>query len=737
MRHALALFLVVLAAGCGSNHLARSAGGLEVGAAALELPLAFVGYTSGASLAVFNSSRGRRVAALEVSAPFTLDTDSLEASGGASVELPVHFFPTAEGPAEGTLRLTVGDEVLEVALRGHAQLAPNCQPSAACRASTFDPAQGTCVETVLPDDTSCAASNACLESARCVAGECLGTARSCDDGDRCTADSCDPTSGCVHFDGSASCPAPSDPCKAAFCDPASGCGQADAPDGTACGAADCTTAQVCLAGQCRQVAVPEGATCAPETPCQAKGICHAQVCARPAATVLAPAWSYTVPDGYQLYFNGLADAAGNLYWAECVHCADTADCAYSNRCALVSATQDGFVRYRVAIGGPAGDWLDLTEPGLLVLVDDNVVSALSASGVEARRTSDGALVWSADLVSRLPVTYDAQAGLTRFGPVVDDGHGGLFVRGRWTPMSRCGDAGSLDTLFTLSAATGAVSWQSDGSGRFSSLASDEAGNAYATASLDADAGTFSGLVSFTKAGAERWRSGTGLYGDALVVAGGRVVVADERGGAIYGTTAGDKVVPPLGPPPTPYQTYVTDLLLGPASAYVLGQDYCPLCALPGVPTPPSLTLHSVALADASPQWDVELNPLVGPMSSAPTPVLSRPALAQNGDLLFAQGPGPYSNPTVLESNRLRALTAAGAERFACKLPGPVAADTITYAGATALHAGRWVVAAQPNCFSCLVDPPPQLLAFDVPGYDLAQTGWVAPGGSNRRAGRPR
>jgi hypothetical protein len=716
MRHTLALAFALLAFGCDSNRVARSAGGLEVAATALELPLAFVGYSSGASLAVFNSSRGRRVAALEVSAPFSLDADSLEVGGGASVELPVHFFPVAEGPAEGTLRLTVGDEVLVVALRGHAQLAPNCQPSVACRVSTFDPAQGTCVETVLPDDTSCQASNACLEAARCVAGECLGTFRACDDGDRCTADACDPAKGCVHLDASASCPAPSDPCKAAFCDPASGCGQADVPDGTACGPADCSTAKVCLAGQCRQVAVPEGSTCAPETPCQAKGVCHAQVCARPAATQLALAWSYPVPDSRSLYFNGLADSAGNLYWAEC---------APALGCDLVSATRDGFLRYRVALSAPSRSWVEPAEPGLLVLVDDLVLSALSTTGVEARRASDGAHVWSANLSSLMPAPFDF--GQSQFGPVVDDGHGGLYVRGTGAASGGYGGLPNSTALFALSAATGAVRWQSAGVTRLPSLAADEAGNAYATATFEADGGTFSGLVSFSPAGAERWRTDNSWYGYLLAVAGGKLMLTDSSGGSLYGTATGDKVVPPSGST----LAYGSDLLLGPSAAFVLGQQYCPMCAYPGVPVAPRLLLRRLDLVDASRRWDAELSPVGGPMT------VSEVTLAQNGDVLLALGPAPFLLAPITATSSFKAMTGDGAERFACALPGPGAFDFITYDGATALHAGRWVVAAQPHCFTCTREPAAELRAFEVPGYDLASSGWVARSGSNRRSGRPR
>ncbi|MHB8875283.1 MAG: hypothetical protein ACYC8T_16480, partial [Myxococcaceae bacterium] len=72
MRQTLALVLLLLAAGCGSPRLARSAGGLELEAVSLTLPDAFVGHSSAALLEVRNSSRGPRGAQLRASAPFSV-----------------------------------------------------------------------------------------------------------------------------------------------------------------------------------------------------------------------------------------------------------------------------------------------------------------------------------------------------------------------------------------------------------------------------------------------------------------------------------------------------------------------------------------------------------------------------------------------------------------------------------------------------------------------------------------
>ncbi|MHB8878747.1 MAG: hypothetical protein ACYC8T_34030, partial [Myxococcaceae bacterium] len=633
----------------------------------------------------------------------------------------VRLSPLAVGASLGTFTLSADGESVEVALQGVGRRAPECPASGPCWQSAFDSETGGCVESVLPDATACSPGNLCLEGASCVAGECLGSARSCDDADRCTADACDPLQGCVHLELASKCPAPADPCKVAACDASSGCGVADAPDGTACGAADCITAQVCLAGRCKTVAVPEGASCAAQSPCQAKGVCRAQVCEQPAASPLVVSWSYTTSGSRDLYFNGLADAQANLYGAECSTAAG---------CDLLSVTASGFPRYRVALSGAPRSSPSSAEPGLLVLVDGLVVSALSGSGVEARHAQDGSAAWSVDLRAQLPTpTGGPPIDLGNFGPIVDDGHGGLYVRGG--PLGgRCGNGVDYDSLFALSASSGALRWRY--SGQFSALASDEAGNAYATASLPADGGAFSGLVSLTAAGSERWRVANGGYGYPLSVSGGRVVMSDGLG-SLYRTTDGSAVLP--ADSGSGLELVTGETLLGPATAYAIGQKTftcCQDCPCPNML--PELGLRAERLSDAAALWQVSLSVSGAPYE--PNPWLSAPALAANGDLLFALSPNPYFKATLVPA-RLQARTAAGDQRFSCELPGAAPYDAILYDGAAVLLPGRWVVAVQELCFSCVKDPPPALKAFEVPGYDLGQSGWVAPGGSNRRSGRPR
>lgn len=721
---ALVTVVALALAACGSPRLSSTAGELVVESSELALPDAFVGFESQAALVVTNTSRSPRDATLSVTAPFALDADALRVTGGDGVTVPVHFRPVAEGPAEGALQLTSDGVTVVVALRATARLAPGCVTVDACRPSRFDPAAGACVETPLPDDTACQPASACLEQARCRAGTCVGTAKSCDDGNRCTADACSEESGCLHVDTSASCPAPSNPCQVATCDAALGCGVANAPDGTACGAADCVTANICLAGQCREVAVPDGVTCAPETPCQAQGVCRAQRCEQPAPAPLVPAWRYAVPDTRALYFNGLADAAGNLYWAEC---------SAAPSCDLVSVTRNGFLRYRATLDAPARGWVDSTKKGQLVVVGGLVVASLSRDSVEARRAADGSLAWRANLLVAVGSGFPGDPPDTMStGPLVDDGHGHLFVQASFFQSQGCIPF-VHEVLLSLDAATGTVRWTRDFDGYVNALVSDEAGNAYAQGGVSLDGGARSGLVSFSSVGTPRWQ-GESAGGWALATAGGQLAAGDQL---ISAADGGVLLPPPLAPELLQLEAGAVEPLLAPDAAFALGTvtfTCCPTCPCPALR--PMAELRSVRRADAWPLWRVSLS---AGLPSEPQPIVSDGALTGDGDVLFAQGPGPlhvYQTGLPPEPPRLRAVTAAGTERFSCELPGTVL-DGVAYGPAAALLPGRWVTVQREECFTCTRSPAPEILAFDVPGLDLAASGWPTTGGSNRRAGRPR
>ncbi len=724
----LVLSSLLSAVSCGREPLARSSGGLELDARELALPNAFVGYSSRATVEVRNSARATRTAAVEAASPFSVTSGSVEVGGGTTLSLEVTFSPEAPGPSSGVLLLVVDGEPTEIALTGTGQRKPTCLAAGACRASTFDPATGACVESVLADDSACDPGNSCLERGRCIAGACLGSARNCDDGNRCSADSCDPASGCLHQDIGAQCPIPSEPCRVAVCNPATGCGAADAPDGTACGPADCDTARVCMAGACREVAVPEGATCAPESPCQAKGTCHAHVCEKPLAAPLAAVWTYQVPAGRTLYFNGLADAQDNLYWAECTS---------APACDLVSTTSAGFVRYRVALDAtvrsvPQSQY----SPGLLILADGLVVSALGANEVEARHASDGSLAWTVgiEVLLSFAASEPCAGGVGEPGPLADDGRGHLYARVR--AYQTCFPAVGGDALSSLDLAAGAVRWTTAASSRLDALAVDELGNAYVSGTLPADGGTFWGVASYGVDGLERWRSDVAGYPASLSVAGGRV--AGVRGTLLDASDGG--LVSATPPVWGCGSVAGREPLLGAGVGVTFGQDYgccgeCELCDTVDVPALPPFTVSGFRPSDGAQLWT--LNVTSGYGQPYYSPAVSSPALGKNGDLVFAVTPGMYAPPSPSNPPLLRAFTATGQERFSCELPVESAYSTVSYAGFAALLTGRWAVAAQPVCLSCMVEPPAELRVFDVPGYELGNSGWVTTGGSNRRSGRPR
>lgn len=101
---------------------------------------------------------------------------------------------------------------------------------------------------------------------------------------------------------------------APLCDPVQGCISVPAPDGTRCGDADCVTASVCLQGACVQKPVPDGAECGSPSPCQPLGVCHNQICERPAAVPLSEDWTWRGPDGGWVDFHPTMDDDGTLYF---------------------------------------------------------------------------------------------------------------------------------------------------------------------------------------------------------------------------------------------------------------------------------------------------------------------------------------------------------------------------------------------------------------------------------------
>jgi hypothetical protein len=318
---------------------------------------------------------------VSVDGPFSAPSE-VRVGGGTTVSLEVTFSPAAVGPATGTVHVDLGGSHLDALLAGNALPVPDCGQAPACHARTFDPDSGNCVDSPVADGADCASSNLCLDHPSCRGGECVGPAVDCDDHNVCTSDACDPARGCTHADAANACPAPSDPCFVATCDATLGCSSAPAADGTICGSVDCVTAHVCLLGTCQAVQVPDGTECAPATPCRAEGTCQAGTCTLPDPTQLQARWSYHLDGGY-LAYSGATDDQGNLFWAEC-----------GDTCSLVSATRDGFVRYRAPMQGMAplyGQGYGVR--GRFGVFGDQVVILTQDYALESHWAVDGGPAW--------------------------------------------------------------------------------------------------------------------------------------------------------------------------------------------------------------------------------------------------------------------------------------------------------------------------------------------------------
>lgn len=254
IRFVLGVSLVVVSScRCGSI---TSGVDSEVVVAATDLHFAdtWVGAQAEQTLEVTNRGRAGTTLTLSIEGnAFSVDSDTLELGGGSTVTLTLRFAPSVAGDAIGTLNVS-GQPVT---LSGVGLGVPVCE-APTCSTSSFDFSSGQCVSAVVPNGSSC--DDACLTSARCEQGQCIGTPKDCGDADACTVDACS-AGGCVHTPRT--CPAPTNPCRVATCDSVSGCLETDAPDGTLCGPDSCLNADVnvCLAGQCQTRPRPRTRRC--------------------------------------------------------------------------------------------------------------------------------------------------------------------------------------------------------------------------------------------------------------------------------------------------------------------------------------------------------------------------------------------------------------------------------------------------------------------------------------------
>ncbi len=227
----------------------------------------------------------------EPDAPISL-VDAPDLLPPGETMLTLEFVPRVPGRLSRTLAVSTADQrPILLAIDATARVIPPCTPSSTCSTATFDVMLQKCVETTAADGTSCDAESACIVSATCQAGRCVGAPKRCDDGNQCTIDVCNATLGCEFL------PAPPCPgdgkCMEGVCDPIKGCGLTPAADGTTCGTLQtCRAAEICLEGACVVRDPPDGYVCAQASPCQDRGVCVADLCVRPPASALVPRWSF-------------------------------------------------------------------------------------------------------------------------------------------------------------------------------------------------------------------------------------------------------------------------------------------------------------------------------------------------------------------------------------------------------------------------------------------------------------
>ncbi len=315
----------------------------------------------------------------EVMAPETLTLPP-----GTPVALQLTLQPSAVGPFRTHLHLTAENDSADLEVFGTVNTPPTCAAPSACERAWFDVTLGACRTEPQPDDSPCDGAAACLQNARCHAGQCVGTSNLCDDGNPCTADLC-VAGRCDHRDATDRCPASSDPCQVPVCTNASGCGFAPALDGASCGVADCVTAHVCIQGRCETRPVPEGARCGEATLCRAAGVCHDQRCEQPELTALTPTWTLSAPALSE--FPSVVDERGSTYWFE------------NSGHTYVAADAQGHVTARVPL--PLPHDRDQSNDSHFTIIDDTAVLTLgelhALTGLDA---ATGTRLWlktSADL----------------------------------------------------------------------------------------------------------------------------------------------------------------------------------------------------------------------------------------------------------------------------------------------------------------------------------------------------
>ena len=295
-RRLLGLLLLAMVVSCKPNELNGVTNQLRFDPPGLRFETASAdGITRSLEVNVVNDGRATlEVNWAGVAKPFAIALPATLPPGATL--LTVDWTTQVAGRFSQLLKVSAeGLESAALAIDASANALPVCLPSSPCVTARFDLESQTCVQVPVEDGLGCDPGTLCMESARCEAGRCVGTAKSCADGNACTIDVCYPQTGCEFL------PAPPCPgdgaCMEGICDPEKGCGLKPREDGASCGrASSCTDVSVCIEGGCVHRDPPDGYVCAEASPCSAEGLCVNNTCVRQSQPgdleTLLPTWSY-------------------------------------------------------------------------------------------------------------------------------------------------------------------------------------------------------------------------------------------------------------------------------------------------------------------------------------------------------------------------------------------------------------------------------------------------------------
>lgn len=115
---------------------------VRVSASRLDFGPTFLGYPSSQKVDVTNPNRFSVALSVAVPAPFHLAQRPTRLEAAGAIQLELAFSPIEPGSASATLSINDGG----VLLTGTGLATPSCDAGSPCRASTFDPDAGRCVE---------------------------------------------------------------------------------------------------------------------------------------------------------------------------------------------------------------------------------------------------------------------------------------------------------------------------------------------------------------------------------------------------------------------------------------------------------------------------------------------------------------------------------------------------------------------------------------------------------------